>query len=73
MLDIGLLTLSVSYCLTSKMILSVWQFVVKIWGYIERSRLGVTFFVKASRLTEKKVRIIKGKTQLWQENDYGYG
>ena len=45
---------------------------VKIWGHIERSRLGVTFFVKASRLTEKKVRIIKGKTQLWQENDYGY-
>ena len=38
-----------------------------------RSRLGVTFFVKASRLTEKKVRITKRKTQLWQENDYGYG
>lgn len=38
-----------------------------------RSRLGVTFCVKVSRLREKKVRIIKGKTQLWQENDYGYG
>ena len=34
-----------------------------------RSRLGVTFCVKESRLREK----IKGKTQLWQENDYGYG
>lgn len=71
MLDIGLVTLSVCYCLTSKVSLSILQFVVKIWG--QRSRLGVTFFVKASRLTEKKVRIIKGKTKLWQENDYGYG
>ena len=73
MLDIGLVTLSVSYYLTSKVSLSILQFVVKMWGHIERSRLGVTFFVKASRLTEKKVRIIKRKTQLWQENDYGYG